>query len=79
MSYRHACSWCLIWCWNVQAQDALVKPALRGVSHQHAIFAALAAGILLVASAPDREAKLCCTLYVACLLALFTASTLYHR
>ncbi len=56
-----------------------MKPLLRGVSHQHAIFAALAAGILLVTSARGREAKLCCGLYVACLTMLFTASTLYHR
>ena len=76
MRKRHA--WLML-CSNTQAQDTLVKPAFRGVSHQHAIFAALAAGILLVASAPDRKAKLCCTLYVACLLSLFTASTLYHR
>ena len=59
--------------------QAKPKPAFRGVSHQHAIFAALAAGILLVCSARGLKAKLCCGLYVACLLALFTASTLYHR
>ena len=56
-----------------------MKPLLRGISHQHAIFAALAAGILLVASARGLEAKLCCGLYVACLTMLFTASALYHR
>ena len=62
-----------------QAQGTIEKPLLRGSSHQHAIFAALAAGVLLVASARGLEAKLCCGLYVACLTMLFTASTLYHR
>lgn len=64
---------------HTQVEDAATKPLLRGISHQHAIFAALAAGILLVASARGLEAKLCCGLYVACLTMLFTASALYHR
>ena len=62
-----------------QADSEPTKPLLRGVSHQHAISAAVAAGILLVTLACGREAKLCCGLYVACLTLLFTASTLYHR
>ncbi|EIE24973.1 hypothetical protein COCSUDRAFT_83666 [Coccomyxa subellipsoidea C-169] len=56
-----------------------VKPLLRGHLHQHAIFAALAAGMLLVASASTREARISCTVYVASLVALFSASALYHR
>ena len=56
-----------------------VKPALRGVLHQHAILAALAAGVLLIASATTPEAKLSCTVYAASLVALFTASAIYHR
>lgn len=52
---------------------------LRGSLHQHAAFAALAAGTLLVASAPSTEAKLSSTVYVASLVALFTASAVYHR
>ena len=56
-----------------------VKPALRGTLHQHAIFAALAAGALLVASAATPEARVSCAIYVASLVALFTASAVYHR
>ena len=55
-----------------------VKPALRGTLHQHAIFAALTAGCLLVAIAPGQDAKLCCAIYVASLVALFSASATYH-
>lgn len=56
-----------------------VKPKLRGMLHQHAIFAALAAGPLLVAMAPTSEAKISCTVYVASMVCLFTASAVYHR
>ncbi|BDA49210.1 UPF0073 inner membrane protein YqfA [Coccomyxa sp. Obi] len=56
-----------------------VKPKLRGTLHQHAIFAALAAGPLLVAMAPTSEAKVSCAVYVASLVSLFTASAVYHR
>ena len=41
-----------------------VKTALRGVSHAHALFAALAAGIMLVLAAPGRREKLACAAYV---------------
>jgi channel protein (hemolysin III family) len=55
-----------------------VKPALRGVLHQHAAFAAIAAGALLIAAASSPEAKLACGVYVASLVALFSASAVYH-
>ncbi len=45
-----------------------VKTALRGVSHAHALFAALAAGIMLVLAAPGRREKLACAAYVGELL-----------
>jgi predicted membrane channel-forming protein YqfA (hemolysin III family) len=60
-------------------QEMQTKPLLRGASHQHAIFAALAAGILLIASAHSKEAKLSCAVYITSLVVLFTASTIYHR
>ena len=41
-----------------------VKTALRGVSHAHALFAALAAGIMLILAAPGRREKLACAAYV---------------
>jgi predicted membrane channel-forming protein YqfA (hemolysin III family) len=57
----------------------LVKPTLRGVSHQHAFVAALAAGTMLVLSAPSRRAKLVCAVYAATLTVLFGVSATYHR
>jgi hemolysin III len=55
-----------------------VKPALRGVSHELAAYAAaIAGGALLVAAPP--AARLPTGVYVATLLALFGVSALYHR
>jgi hemolysin III len=55
------------------------KPRLRGVFHQWAFFASIAAGALLVALAPtDREATVA-ALYAAALAGMFGASALYHR
>jgi len=55
------------------------KPLLRGVSHEIAAFAALAAWIGLVAVAAPGPARAAASVYGATLLALFTISALYHR
>jgi hemolysin III len=55
------------------------KPLLRGVSHEIAAFAALAAWIGLVAVAAPGPARAAASVYGASLLALFTISALYHR
>lgn len=59
--------------------SALVKPRLRGVSHQFASFAALCAGLLLVAAAPRGAASQACIIYSAAMVMLFGVSALYHR
>ena len=56
-----------------------VKPRLRGVSHQWAFFAALAAGVVLVATAPSRRALAAGAVYAVALAGMFGASALYHR
>ena len=56
-----------------------VKPKLRGVSHQIAFFAALAAGVLLAASARDRLGMAVAAIYGASLATQFGVSALYHR
>jgi hemolysin III len=63
------------------ARTAVVpeKPLLRGVSHEIAAFAALAAWIGLVAVAAPGPARAAASVYGATLLALFTISALYHR
>jgi hemolysin III len=58
---------------------AKVKPRLRGVSHFWAFFAALAAGAVLVAMAPDGRATLAAAIYAGSLATLFGVSALYHR
>jgi hemolysin III len=56
-----------------------LRPRLRGVSHQWAFFASLAAGAALVASAPTGRARIAVAVYVASLAALFGTSATYHR
>jgi hemolysin III len=57
----------------------LVKPRLRGVSHQWAFFAFLAFGVALVAAAPDGRATVATAVYAASVVGLFGTSALYHR
>ena len=59
--------------------DALLKPRLRGVSHQWAFFVSLALGVALVAAAPAGEARVACAIYAASVAGLFGVSALYHR
>ena len=58
---------------------ALVKPKLRGVSHEWAFFVSLffGAGLILLASTP--KATLAVAIYAVSLSALFGTSALYHR
>jgi hemolysin III len=59
--------------------DAPVKPRLRGVFHQYAFFAALAAGTALVAVSDSGRELLATWVYAAALAAMFGVSALYHR
>ena len=56
-----------------------VVPLLRGVSHAYAFWFALAAGVALLALAPDAPARLAAAVYAVGLAALFGGSALYHR
>jgi hemolysin III len=57
----------------------LVKPRLRGVSHQYAFFVSLVLGGALVLAAGDARASLVAAIYAASVAGLFGASALYHR
>jgi hemolysin III len=52
---------------------------MRGVLHQHAFFAALAAGAVLVAAADGSRARIAAAVYAAGLAGLLGTSALYHR
>jgi hemolysin III len=54
-------------------------PRLRGVFHQYAFFAAVAAGTVLVVLADGLRERLAAWIYAASLAAMFGASALYHR
>src|SRR5215210_6667313 len=56
-----------------------VIPRLRGLLHAHAAWVAAAAAALLVALAPTGNARAAALVYGAGLIALFSASALYHR
>lgn len=58
---------------------ALIKPRLRGVSHQYAAYIATPTGLLLTLLAPTRKAAVGALVYIASLVVLFSVSALYHR
>jgi len=58
---------------------ALVKPKLRGVSHEWAFFASLFFGAALILLASTPKATLAVAIYALSLSALFGTSALYHR
>jgi len=55
------------------------KPKLRGVFHEVAFYAALAAGFTLVSTAEPGRARVAAIVFATCLAACFGASALYHR
>jgi hemolysin III len=55
------------------------RPRLRGVFHEWAFFAAIAAGAMLVVLADGALATFSSWVYAAALAAMFGASALYHR
>ena len=56
-----------------------LKPRLRGVSHQYALYVAIAAGAALIARAQGGRERVACAVYAASLCAMLGASALYHR
>src|ERR1044071_2050132 len=58
---------------------ALVKPKLRGVSHEWAFFLSLGFGVALIILAKTPKATLAVGIYAVSLWALLGTSALYHR
>lgn len=59
--------------------QAVVRPRLRGVLHAWSFFAAVAAGIVLVALAEGGRPRLAALLYAVTLATMLGASVLHHR
>lgn len=57
----------------------LAKPLLRGRIHAAAVLAAVPAGMALVIHSSGVEARAAAAVYAVSLVALFTASSAYHR
>ena len=65
---------------GVRAQgEGLVKPRLRGVSHQYAFFVSLACGVGLILAASGGRARAAAAIYAGAVSALLGTSALYHR
>ena len=58
---------------------AVVKPKLRGVSHEWAFFISLGFGVALILLAKTPKATLAVAIYAVSLSALLGTSALYHR
>ena len=54
-------------------------PRLRGLLHAYAFWFAVAAAIVLIATAPDGRARVAAVIYGVALCGLFAASATYHR
>jgi hemolysin III len=63
----------------LEQATATVKPRLRGWIHAGTFPLALAAGIVLVAFAPDSRARVAVTIYAVTATLLFGVSAAYHR
>jgi hemolysin III len=59
--------------------DSTLAPRLRGVFHQYAFFASLAAGTVLVVLADGYLERFAVWVYASALASMFGASALYHR
>jgi hemolysin III len=57
----------------------LPKPRYRGTSHFYALFVAVIAAVVLLAIAPAGLATVGAAIYATCMVAMFSASALYHR
>jgi hemolysin III len=57
----------------------LIKPKLRGVSHQYAFFLSLGCGVGLILAASGGRARVAAAIYAGAVSALLGTSALYHR
>lgn len=57
----------------------LVKPRLRGRSHEYAFFVALTLAPIMIVATPGVAPRFVVALYVAAIAGLFGISALYHR
>jgi hemolysin III len=64
---------------SVHALAHLPKPRYRGASHFYALFVAVVAAVVLVATAPGGLATFAAAVYASTLVGMFAASALYHR
>ncbi len=64
---------------SAEPAPLLVKPRLRGVSHQWACLVSIGLGIALVISAPPGKATFAALVYALSVVTLFATSATYHR
>lgn len=64
---------------TLEAVVDAVKPKLRGWLHAGMVPAVVAAGIVLIVTAPHETAKIAATVFTTAALLLFGTSAVYHR
>jgi hemolysin III len=64
---------------TAEVPNPLLRPRLRGVSHQWAFFVSIGTGVALVLAAPTPKATVAAAIYGASVAALFGSSAIYHR
>ena len=64
---------------DLENENSLVRPLLRGVLHQTAFVVALVVGTLLVVFADGARGTFAAAVFAAAVVAMLGASTLYHR
>jgi hemolysin III len=64
---------------HAEAPDPLLRPRLRGVSHEIAAVVFAALGALLVVEAPTARATIAAAIYAVSVVLLFASSAVYHR
>jgi hemolysin III len=60
-------------------EEAFVKPLLRGWFHVVGFLTGLALGVVLIAQAPNRSARIALVVYIIGLCTMLGVSALYHR
>ena len=58
---------------------ARARPVLRGVAHEYAFFASVAAGLVLVVTAPSGLERFAAIVFASTVAAMFGVSATYHR
>jgi hemolysin III len=64
---------------TAEPPNVALRPVLRGISHEVALFVFAGLGVALVLAAPTPRATVAAVIYSLSIVALFASSAIYHR